>query len=69
MTRKIKNGQRSIKDVKEQHKEDEEAERWQEIWGHCKQTHRIIYGRTSLMITQGGERQAHRGGTKQVMKN
>lgn len=32
-------------------------------------TQRIIYGRTSIMITQGGERQAHRGGTKQVMKN
>lgn len=31
-------------------------------------TCRINYGRTSFMITQRGERQAHRGGTKQVMK-
>jgi len=31
-------------------------------------THRINYGRTSLMVTQRGDRQAHRCGTKQVMK-
>lgn len=43
MTRKMKNGQSSIKDVKEQHKEDEEAERWQAIWGHCKQWHTENY--------------------------
>lgn len=31
-------------------------------------TRRINYSRTSLMITQRGERQSHRGRTKQMMK-